>query len=140
MIPHYFLSVNEIPLTPNGKIDRGRLPTPVETESSIGRHEAPVDSVEATIAEIWTSLIQPVRPIGRHDRFFEMGGHSLLAMRALQQIASRLGVTLEFRILLEESVAEIASRCQVAGQQPEPGCGCPPTACTCPPNASTSYA
>jgi amino acid adenylation domain-containing protein len=140
MIPHYFLSVNEIPLTPNGKIDRGRLPTPVETESSIGRHEAPVDSVEATIAEIWTSLIQPVRPIGRHDRFFEMGGHSLLAMRALQQIASRLGVTLEFRILLEESVAEIASRCQVAGQQPEPGCGCPPTACTCPPDASTSYA
>jgi arthrofactin-type cyclic lipopeptide synthetase C len=112
MIPHYFLAVTEIPRTPNGKVDRARLPTPIEGESAIGRHEVPVDAIETTIAEIWTKLIQPARAIGRHDRFFEMGGHSLLAMRALQQMGNRLGVSLDFRMLLEESIADIATRCR----------------------------
>ena len=112
MIPQYFLPVNEIPLTPNGKVDRRRLPTPVAAESTIGRHEAPADPVEITIAEIWTQLIQPARPIGRSDKFFEMGGHSLLALRALRQIENRLGVRLEFRVFFQESLAEIATRCR----------------------------
>ena len=81
MVPQYFLPVDEIPLTPNGKVDRRRLPTPVVTESRIGRNEAPLDPVEATIAEIWTRLINPSRPIGRFDKFFEIGGHSLLGVQ-----------------------------------------------------------
>ena len=95
MIPQNFLLVDEIPLTPNGKVDRRRLPTPVVTESRIGRHEAPSDPVEATIAEIWTKLINPARPIGRIDTFFEMGGHSLLGLQALRQIENKLGVRLD---------------------------------------------
>ena len=110
MIPQHFLPVNEIPLTPNGKVDRRQLPKPVAAESTIGRHEAPADPVEVAIAEIWTRLIQPARPIGRSDQFFEMGGHSLLALRALQQIENRLGVKLEFRVLFQESLAEIATQ------------------------------
>ena len=105
MIPQNFLPVDEIPLTPNGKVDRRRLPTPVVTESRIGRHEAPADPVEATIAEIWTNLIGPSRPIGRADKFFEMGGHSLLALRALRQMEHQLGVKLDFRALFQESLS-----------------------------------
>ena len=112
MVPQYFLPVNEIPLTPNGKVDRRRLPTPVVAESRIGRHEAPADPVEATIAEIWTQLIHPARPIGRIDKFFEMGGHSLLGIKALRQIENKLGVRLEFRVLFQESLADIATRCR----------------------------
>ena len=112
MIPQYFLPVDEIPLMPNGKVDRRRLPTPVVTESRIGQHEAPSDPIEATIAEIWTNLIDPARPIGRADKFFEMGGHSLLALQALRQIENKLGVRLEFRVLFQESLAEIATRCR----------------------------
>ena len=112
MIPQYFLLVDEIPLTPNGKVDRRRLPTPVVTESRIGRHEAPSDPVEATIAEIWTKLIDPARPIGRLDKFFEMGGHSLLGLQALRQIEDKLGVRLDFRVLFQESLADIATRCR----------------------------
>ena len=112
MIPQNFLLVDEIPLTPNGKVDRRRLPTPVVTESRIGRHEAPSDPVEATIAEIWTKLIDPARPIGRLDNFFEMGGHSLLGLKALRQIEDKLGVRLDVRVLFQESLADIATRCR----------------------------
>ena len=112
MIPQHFLPVNEIPLTPNGKVDRRRLPTPVAAESTLGRHETPADPDEVTIAEIWTQLIQPARPIGRNDKFFEMGGHSLLALRALRQIENKLGTKLEFRLFFQESLAEIATRCR----------------------------
>ena len=64
---------------------RDKLPIPVVTESRIGQHEAPSDPVETAIAEIWTNLIGPARPIGRADKFFEMGGHSLLALQALDK-------------------------------------------------------
>jgi len=112
MVPQYFVPVEEIPLTLNGKIDRHRLPTPVVTESCIGQHQAPADPVEARIAEIWTKLIHPARPIGRADKFFEMGGHSLLALQALRQIENKLGVRLDFRVLLRESLADIATKCR----------------------------
>ena len=112
MIPQYFLPVEEIPLTPNGKIDRSKLPVPAVTESRIDPHEAPSDPIETAIAEIWTNLIGPARPIGRADKFFEMGGHSLLALQALRQIENKLGVRLDFRVFFQESLAEIATRCR----------------------------
>jgi Phosphopantetheine attachment site len=63
-------------------------------------------------AEIWTNLIGPARSIGRADKFFEMGGHSLLALQALRQIENKLGVRLEFRVLFQESLADIATKCR----------------------------
>jgi amino acid adenylation domain-containing protein len=112
MIPQYFLRVEEIPLTPNGKIDRSKLPVPAVTESRIDPHEAPSDAIETAIAEIWTNLIGPARSIGRADKFFEMGGHSLLALQALRQIENKLDVRLDLRVFFQESLAEIAMRCR----------------------------
>ena len=113
MIPQNFLPVIEIPLTPNGKVDRRRLPTPVVSESRIGQlHETPSDPVEASIAEIWTKLIDPAQPVSRLDRFFEIGGHSLLGVQALRRIEDKLGVRLEFRVLFQENLAEIARQCR----------------------------
>jgi arthrofactin-type cyclic lipopeptide synthetase C len=104
-------------LTPNGKVDRRRLPTPVATDSPIGRHEPPADSVEAAIAQIWTELIQPARPIGRNDKFFEMGGHSMLALRALRQMEQKLGVKLDLRMLISDRLQDIAIRCRSSEAQ-----------------------
>ena len=112
MIPHYFLSVSEISLTPNGKVDRRRLPRPIVMESQIGHEEAAADPVEVTIAEIWTALIRPARPISRFDRFFDLGGHSLLALQALQRMADKFGMRLEPRVFFQETLAEIAERCR----------------------------
>jgi acyl-coenzyme A synthetase/AMP-(fatty) acid ligase len=112
MVPQHFLPVDMIPLTPNGKVDRRRLPAPVVTESRIVIDEATSDPVEARIAEIWTKLIGPTQPIGRTDKFFEIGGHSLLGVRALRQIEDKLGVRLNFRVLFQETLGEIAMRCR----------------------------
>jgi acyl-CoA synthetase (AMP-forming)/AMP-acid ligase II len=114
MIPHYSLPVNEIPLTPNGKVDRRRLPKPVVIESQIGREEAPGDPIETTIAEIWTNLIHPARPISRLDKFFELGGHSLLALQALRKMEDHFGAKLEPRVLFQENLAALAMRCRSA--------------------------
>jgi arthrofactin-type cyclic lipopeptide synthetase C len=104
--------MEEIPLTANGKIDRRKLPTPAISEDHFHPHEPPSDPIEVAIAEIWTNLIGPAGSIGRTDRFFEMGGHSLLAIRALRQIENKLGVKLDLRVLFQESLAEIARKCR----------------------------
>jgi acyl-coenzyme A synthetase/AMP-(fatty) acid ligase len=111
MIPQYFVPVDDIPLTPNGKVDRRRLPKPVVTESRVGRHELPEGPVETAIAAIWSRLVQPARPVSRTDRFFEIGGYSLLGLRALREIESTLGTKLEFQVLFGESLTDIAARC-----------------------------
>jgi len=46
------------------------------------------------------------------DKFFEMGGHSLLGFKALRQIEDKLGVKLDFRVLFQETLADIATRCR----------------------------
>jgi len=114
MIPQHFVLVNDIPLTPNGKVDRRKLPGPVIAETHIRRQEAPSDAIEATIAEIWTNLIRPARPVNRVDNFFELGGHSLLGLQALRQIEDKLGVTLDFRVLFQENLSDLAKRCRSA--------------------------
>ena len=112
MIPQHFLPVTELPLTPNGKVDRARLPRPVVAEVSDQQYAAPSDPIEITIAEIWTQLIRPTRPIGQADKFFEMGGYSLLGMQALLQMEERIGVKLTFLTLFQENLADLAKRCR----------------------------
>jgi hypothetical protein len=112
MIPQHFIPIGAIPLGPSGKVDRRQLPTPVLTESRLSQVEAVSDSTEEAIADIWTKLLRPARAIGRSDRFFEMGGHSLLALEAIRQIDERFGVRLNARVLFLETVAEMAVRCR----------------------------
>jgi acyl-coenzyme A synthetase/AMP-(fatty) acid ligase len=115
MIPQYFLPVSAIPITPNGKADRHALPTPAIAESRPIRYDATSGAAEVALAEIWTGLIGPAQPIGRLDKFFEVGGDSLLGVQALQQVEDRLGARLEFRALFDENLAELAARCVAGG-------------------------
>ena len=112
MIPQHFLPIASLPLTLNGKIDRRQLPAPVVVESRIQQHELPADPTEAAIAEIWTTLVRPDRPVGRLDRFFDIGGHSLLVFEALRDIEQRLGVRLKPRPMFQDTLVEIAAACR----------------------------
>jgi amino acid adenylation domain-containing protein len=113
MVPQYFLPVDAIPVSPAGKVDRDQLPLPIVTESRVGKAEAPADPVEATIASIWAAVVRPSRPLGRQDRFFEIGGHSLLGLEVLRRVNEKFGVRLHPRVLYLETLAEIAARCRV---------------------------
>src|SRR6185295_11041757 len=83
--------LDSLPRTPNGKLDRRALPAPKVDAYSTKRYEAPRSEIEQRLAAIWAELLRIDR-IGLHDDFFEMGGHSLLAMRAVILIRERTGI------------------------------------------------
>ncbi|NIM17870.1 MAG: amino acid adenylation domain-containing protein, partial [Candidatus Aminicenantes bacterium] len=78
MIPSYFVQLQEIPLTPNGKIDRKALPEPV-IEAGVD-HAAPTNEIEARLVDIWHEVLDTFPfAIGIDYNFFELGGHSIKA-------------------------------------------------------------
>ncbi|WP_160712986.1 non-ribosomal peptide synthetase [Chitinophaga solisilvae] len=88
MIPAVIMPVEKWPLTVNGKIDRKALPQP-EQPAAQRSYTAPVTHAETVLTAIWESLL-PVKPIGIHDNFFSLGGHSLLVTRVVAAIRQQL--------------------------------------------------
>jgi amino acid adenylation domain-containing protein len=109
MVPSSFVTLEKLPLTSNGKIDRRALPAPDERAYATPTSEAPVGPVETTIAEIWVQVLGIDR-IGRHDNFFALGGHSLLAVRLLVAVNKSFGRQLPLRTIYDSpTVAGLAS-------------------------------
>ncbi|TIU59381.1 MAG: hypothetical protein E5W15_35680, partial [Mesorhizobium sp.] len=74
------------PLTSNGKIDRWSLPEPTaENFQPAQEFAAPLTETEKTLAALWCDLLK-VEAIGRRDNFFDLGGESLLVMRAVARM------------------------------------------------------
>lgn len=76
MVPSQFVRLDAMPLTPNGKFDRGSLPDVQRVVAS--GYEAPEGSLETAVAHLWKKILK-VPAVGRYDDFFALGGHSLLA-------------------------------------------------------------
>jgi amino acid adenylation domain-containing protein len=93
MIPAYFVPMANIPLTPNGKIDRKALPEP---GIKIGQsHISPKNKLEIKLVEIWADvLLLEKEKISIEDNFFELGGHSLNAIVMVARIQRELNVEL----------------------------------------------
>jgi len=93
MVPQHFVALDALPLTPNGKIDRKALP-PLDLDpaaAGAAPYAAPEGELEAKIAALWQGLLG--RPtIGVDDNFFDLGGHSLLVVRAHRQLAQAVDV------------------------------------------------
>jgi amino acid adenylation domain-containing protein len=86
MVPSAFVLLENLPLSPNGKIDRKALPNPEANRlQSKKEFVAPGDRIEQSLAEIWSRILK-VDGIGVQDNFFELGGHSLLAVRIVVEI------------------------------------------------------
>jgi len=101
MIPSIFVTLKEIPLTPNGKVNRAELPVPQLSEDGMSANfVAPRSPLEETLAEIWRETLG-VAQVGVESNFFDLGGHSLLATRVVTQIRERFGVELPLRVLFE---------------------------------------
>jgi amino acid adenylation domain-containing protein len=97
MVPSAFVRMESFPLTANGKLDRKVLPVPQEDAFAREAYEAPLGEIEVVLAGIWSELLG-VGQIGRHDNFFALGGHSLMAVRLVSRIAA-LGAELPLATL-----------------------------------------
>ncbi len=92
MVPSRVVHLEALPLTPNGKTDRSRLPVPSAIARKAGpeRTDAPVGGLEQTVAEVWAELLE-IDEVGVTQNFFDIGGHSLLAVQAIARLSSRIG-------------------------------------------------
>ncbi len=99
MTPAHVVWLDEMPLTPNGKIDRRRLPQPM-VETSTATYALPQTETEKILTDIWGAVLMRDR-IGRNDNFFELGGHSLLATQTTARIRDALGIEAPLRDLFE---------------------------------------
>jgi arthrofactin-type cyclic lipopeptide synthetase B len=86
MIPSAFVQLQAWPRTPNGKLDRKALPVPDETAYQSQEYEAPQGEVEQALAGIWSELLLQRERIGRHDNFFAIGGHSVMAVSVIERM------------------------------------------------------
>jgi tyrocidine synthetase-3 len=98
MVPSFFVQLEKMPLTSNGKLDRKALPLPDGSLSTGVEYRAPHSKVEKQLATIWQELLG-VEPIGTLDNFFEVGGHSLKAATLAMRIAKTFDVKLPLRDL-----------------------------------------
>lgn len=93
MIPNEFLLLEEMPLSPNGKIDRSVLPVPVRVSSGNGSNSE-LTTTEQAIAELYAKLLGTT-DVSATSNFFDLGGHSLLVTQMLAQISQTLQIQLE---------------------------------------------
>ena len=127
MVPATFVALEELPLSANGKLDRGRLPDPGLVRSPGSDQAPPRSPAESRLAAIFAEVLDEPR-VGIHDDFFSLGGDSILATRAVARIRAAFGTELSARAIFDApTVAGLAgkvrgaTRAEVAIRQAAPG-------------------
>ncbi|HET7232109.1 MAG TPA: non-ribosomal peptide synthetase, partial [Longimicrobium sp.] len=122
MVPSAFVRLEQWPLTPTGKLDRKALPAPEGGAYASAGYEAPAGQTEEALAAIWSELLG-VERVGRHDNFFDLGGHSLRAIRLVLRVKEEMQVDLALREVFElpvlSSMADHLLDAQLARFDPE---------------------
>ncbi|RIK56258.1 MAG: non-ribosomal peptide synthetase, partial [Nitrospira sp.] len=126
MVPAAATVLPALPLTANGKVDRGALPEPDREGPDSRRFMAPATATEEIVAGIWCDVLKR-DAVGVQDNFFDLGGHSLLATQVMSRVRQALRVDLPLRTLFEAptvarlvQVAEAARGTDLAEPLPAP--------------------
>jgi len=109
MIPRYFIGLEQMPVTPTGKIDRARLPEPDETITGRAEYEPPTNEIEEKLVSIWQEILEAEK-IGVHDNFIDLGGHSLLVISIISKIHQVFNVELQLRDVFDHPTVRELSR------------------------------
>ena len=121
MVPAAIVLLKQMPLTPNGKVDRRALPAPGLEAYSTRQYEAPQGAIEEQLAGLWREQLR-VERVGRTDNFFELGGHSLLGMKLITRVAASLQIPASaatvFRYPTIEQMARLVER--LRSERPTP--------------------
>ncbi len=130
MVPQHFVALEEFPMTPSGKINRKDLPNPL---AGAGHDDVeyiePETEAEKQIATVWSEVLD-VEKIGRHDNFFNIGGHSLLMMQVIAKMNKKLGFAVSPRNIVMLELSQLAAEWDAKG-------GPKPTAAPTPAPASS---
>uniref|UniRef100_UPI00046B0577 non-ribosomal peptide synthetase n=1 Tax=Caldalkalibacillus mannanilyticus TaxID=1418 RepID=UPI00046B0577 len=105
MIPTYFVQLEQLPTTSNGKVDRKALPAPEAALQSSAEYVAPRTEEEEKLVQIWREVLG-VEKIGVKDHFFDLGGHSLRAMNLVSKINKEMNVNLPLRAVFRSPTVE----------------------------------
>lgn len=103
MIPSYFVKLDQIPITVNGKIDKRALPEPKLTQEV--EYVPPTNEIEEKLVKIWSEVLG-IERIGINDDFFALGGHSLKAMMVNNQTSKEFDVELPVRQIFDDSTVK----------------------------------
>lgn len=108
MVPQHVVEIDDFPVTPNGKLDRKRLPVPFGDSYENDEYVSPETETEKYLATVWCEALG-IERVSVHDNFFDMGGHSLLSMKVIERIRKETAVVISPRVLLMESLGAIAA-------------------------------
>jgi acyl carrier protein len=101
-IPNFFVHLNKLPLTLNGKINYEALPTLEEAKQKQARtYTPPRTPVEVSLAAIWSEVLTLER-VGSEENFFDLGGHSLLAAQIIHRINQTFEIDLPMRVIFDQ--------------------------------------
>ena len=109
MLPRHIVVLVQLPTLPNGKINRRALPAPLTGLLPPRRATPPASGLQRALLEVWQQVLER-DDIGIHDNFFDMGGHSILAVRLTQQVTTALGQPCPLALLFHSpTVAELGA-------------------------------
>lgn len=126
MVPSTFILLAEMPLLPNGKVDRRSLPEPDWSQRELeSAYVAPRNPVEEVLVNVWQQVLG-LRQVGIHDNFFELGGHSLLATQLISRVQDAFDIDLPLRHIFEAPTAATLAEFVEIAQRAEAGTQAPP--------------
>ena len=111
MVPTSIVVLDALPLLPNGKLDRSRLPAAVSDDAYV----APAGEWESAVADIWETVLAR-SPISAADDFFALGGHSLSANEVVMRVNRRLNARIGMKdVFAHQTIQSLAAQIRIAG-------------------------
>src|SRR5688572_12526704 len=114
MVPSCYVTLDQMPLTPNGKVDRRALPPPKdEATNAAAEFARRLEPLEEIVAGVWAEVLG-LKKIGPQDNFFDLGGHSLLATQVVSRLLAKVEVEVPLRTLFEtRTLADLVAAVKV---------------------------